>query len=114
MEAEDVGTVILEEAKESAEPILRLTWDDLSLMEKSTLFALSQLRNHYKRSVNSEEIQQYLRQHNIKVRIWKILETLYILIEKDIVTKSGEDPSYYDFNIALLGDWIAEHGRCYG
>ena len=114
VEAEDVGTVILEEARESAEPILRLTWDDFSLMEKSTLFALSQQRNHYKRSVNSEEIQHYLRQHKIKVRIWKILEILDVLIEKDIVTKSGEDPSYYDFNIALLGDWIAEHGRCYG
>lgn len=114
VEAEDVGTVILEDAKESAEPILRLTWDDFSLMEKNILFALSLLRNQYRRFVNSEEIQHHLRQRGIKIRKWKIDEILDTLIEKDIVMKSGEDPIFYGFNIALLGDWIEEHGRFYG
>lgn len=114
VEAEDVSTVVLEEAKESAEPILRLTWDDFSQIEKKTLFALSRLRNQYRRSVNSEEIQHFLRQQGLKLRKWKILEIFDFLIEKDIVTKSGEDPSFYDFNIVFLRDWIEEHGTFHG
>ena len=50
----------------------------------------------------------------MKVRKWKILEILDVLIEKDIVIKSGEDPPFYDFNIVFLRDWIEEHGRFYG
>jgi hypothetical protein len=114
VEAEDVSTVVLEEAKESVEPILKLTWNDFSPIEKNTLFALSQLRNQYRRFVNLEEIRYYLRQQGMKVGKWKVLEILDVLIEKDIVIKSGEDPPFYDFNIVFLRDWIEEHGRFYG
>jgi len=114
VEAEDISTAVLSEARESAEPILRLTWEGLSQMEKNILFALSQQRNQYGRSVSLKEIQHLLKAQGTKIRDLKIFDVLESLIEKDLVTKSGENPSFYDFSIILLRDWIAERGHFVG
>ena len=114
VEAGDINTVVLNEAKDKAMPLLKSMWDDLDQIEKNILFAISRLKNRYKRSVNLTEIQECLRKHNIRVRRGKLVNSLENLIEKDIVMKSGEYPPFYDFNIVLLGQWIVEHGRFYG
>ena len=114
VEAEDIGTVVLNEAKEKAEPILRFTWDDLDQVEKNTLFALSRLENTHGRSISLAEIQEFLRNYNIIIRRGKLLKILESLIEKDVVMKYGEYPPFYNFNVVLLRNWIAEHGQIYG
>ena len=114
VEAEDVSTVILNEAREKASSILRLTWDELDPVEQSILCALSRLKAQYGRSIELKEIRQYLKQNNIKIRRWRLFKLLDGLKEKYVITKSGESPLFYDFNILLLGEWVAEHGRLVG
>jgi len=114
VEAEDISAEILAEARESAEPILRLMWEGFNQIERNILFALSQQRNHYRRSVTLKEIESFLREHGTEMKELGIFEVFDSLIERDLVTKSGENPSFYDFNIVLLRDWIAEHGTCTG
>jgi hypothetical protein len=114
VEAGDVNTVVLNEAREKADSILRLTWEELDPIEKSVLCALSRLKTQHRRSIELKEIKEYLRQNNIKIRRWRLFELLDGLREKHIMTKSGNSPPFYDFNILLLGEWVTEHGRLVG
>lgn len=114
VEAEDVNTIVLNEAREKADSILRLTWGELDPVEKSILCALARLKIHHGRSVDLREIKQYLRENSIEIKRWRLFELLDSLREKYILTKSGDSPPFYDFNILLLGEWVAEHGRLVG
>ena len=114
VEVEDVNTIMLDEAREKAESTLRLTWEELDPTEKNILFALSRLEIQYKRSLELKELEQYLRQNDVKIKRWRLFSLLGRLEEKDIIEKSGESPPFYNFNIRLLGDWIAEHGNFVG
>ena len=111
VEVGDISTLVLDEAREKAEPTLRLMWDELDQLEKSVLFALSQLRIRQRKSVEFSELHEYLRQYHIRVKRGTLFRFIDTLIEKDIVTKSGGYPPFYDFSNVLLRDWIAEHGR---
>ncbi len=113
-ENEDVSAAIFNEARERAEPTLLLTWEELDQEEKNVLYILSRLKMKHKRSIELKELEDYLRENNIKMRTWKLTSLLGILREKGIVTKSGELSLFYDFDILLLGDWIAEHGMLGG
>ena len=111
VEIEDISTEVLSGAREKAEPTIRLTWEELDPLEKNVLFALSYLRDQYKRSVKLKEIEQYLKQNNIGIKRWRLFGLLGALKEKGILTKSGESEPFYDFSVLLLGEWIAEHGN---
>jgi hypothetical protein len=111
VDVEDISTVILNEAREGAEPVLRLAWDELDPMEKNILYALSRLKIQYRRAIEHRELRQHLRQNNIKIKTWKLNSLISTLKEKDIITRSGGSSPFYDFNIQLLGDWIAEKGN---
>ncbi|MGC1121662.1 MAG: ATP-binding protein [Candidatus Methanofastidiosia archaeon] len=113
-EAGDIDMTVLDKARESAESILGLMWQELSQIEKSILFAISRLKSQLRRSVDLAEIQVCLRQYNIKVKRGRLFNILESLIEKDIITKSLDYPAYYDFNIILFEQWIEEHGRFEG
>lgn len=110
VEVEDVSLAVLKEAKEKADLVLRMTWEDLDQMDKNILFALSRLRLQSMGSVGLEELEQYLGQNNVKLKKWRLFNLLEPLVEKDILTKFEGTPPYYDFNVALLGEWIADHG----
>ncbi|KYK36971.1 MAG: hypothetical protein AYK19_08000 [Theionarchaea archaeon DG-70-1] len=114
VEAEDVSTVVLNEAKEKAELTLRLSWDELSRMEKNILFALSLDRIQFKESIGLDGLGKHLRKNNIKIEKWKLRNLLDSLEEKNILKKFGDPPFFYDFNILLLEEWIAEHGSFIG
>jgi hypothetical protein len=114
VEAEDVNAVVLSEAREKADSVLRLTWGELDPVEKSVLCTLSRLKAQHGRSIELGEIGEYLRQNNIRIKRWNLFKLLDSLKEKHFITKSGDSPSFYDFNILLLGEWVAEHGRLVG
>ena len=107
----DVSITILKEAREKAEPTFRLMWHEFDQLEKNVLFALSQLINRRKQSIEFAELHTYLRQNEVKVKRGTLFRFIDALVERDIVTKSGGYPPFYDFSTALLRDWIAEHGR---
>ena len=111
VEVKDVNTVILDKAARKIEPTLKLTWDELSQIEKNILFTLSQIRIQEKKSIDLDELDQCLKENNIRIERWKLRDLLDSLEEKDILTKSGGSSPFYDFNILLLEDWIAEHGN---
>lgn len=113
-DSEDVNITILNEAREMAEPTLRLTWEEFDPAEKGILSALSRLKVQHKRAIQLTELEAYLKRKDVKKKTWEVISLLGALREKGIVTKSGESPSFYDFAILLLEDWIADHGSFTG
>lgn len=111
IDVKDVNTVILNEAKETAQHTLELTWRELEPMEKNILYALSQLRKQHKRSIGLEKLHEHMQKNKIMKKEWEVRSILDNLKEKDIVARSGDFPPYYDFNIVLFRDWIIENGR---
>ncbi len=113
-DSEDVSTVVFNEAREMAEPVLALTWEEFEPEERDVLFALSRLEVQERQSINMEDIERFLREKNIKIKRWRLQSLLSDLTEKNILVKTGESPPFYDFAILLQGDWIAEHGEFTG
>jgi hypothetical protein len=114
IDVKDVNTVILNEAKETAQHTLELTWRELEPMEKNILYALSQLRKQHKRSIGLEELHVHMQKNKIMKKEWEVRSILDALKEKDMVVRSGDFPPYYDFNIVLFRDWLVENGRYVG
>lgn len=111
VEVGDIQTIVLKEAREKAEPTLRLIWHEFDHIERRILFALSRLRIKNGQPVEFTELHMYLKQNNIKMRRGTLFRFVDALIEKDTVVKSGGYPPFYDFSNVLMRDWIAEHGR---
>jgi hypothetical protein len=114
VEIADINAAVLNSARSHAEPTLLLAWNEFDLIYKNILYALSRLRDRYKRSIELSEIEECLRQNDIQIKKWRLFTLLENLTKSDVLVKTGESPPFFDFAILLQGEWIAEHGTFIG